>query len=116
MRKKFKDLLHNYKVEAFKVSHNTEQLEAITNEILHHTEEALNNAYHYHFHQDPDPKRIETFNMIRNFTLESLLPPVVEKIMRRVVVLEHQHSELVQLFDGILEVLSEDEERDVRAG
>jgi len=115
MKKKFKDLLHEYKVESFKVSHNVEKLEDITKEIVHHTEEALNNAYHYHFKRDPDPKRVETFGMIKRFTVEAILPPVVEKIMRRVVVLEHQHSQLVALFDKFLDVLAEDE-RDVRAG
>lgn len=116
MKKKFHDLLHQYKVEAFKISHNTDQIEEVTREILDFTRNALNNAYHYHFHQDPDPKRIETFNMIKNFTLESLIPPVLEKVMLRVVVLEKQHTQLVRLFDSILEVLSEDEASDAQAG
>ena len=110
MKKKFKDLLHHYKVEAFKVAHNTEHLEEVTKEILNFTDEAFNNAYHFHFHEDPDPRQIESFNRIKHFTLEALLPPVVEKIMRRVVVLEKQHQQLVELFDQILEVLSEDGE------
>jgi len=115
MKKKFYDLLHAYKVEAFKQAHNKTCLEETTREILHFTDEALNNAYRYHFLKDPDPKRIETFNMIKNFTLEALLPPVVEKIMRRVTILEHQHELVVKLLDDVLEVLSR-EERDARAG
>ncbi len=47
--------------------------------------------------------------MIKNFTLEALLPPVLERITQRIVVLEKQHSELVRLVDQILEVLSDDE-------
>ena len=108
MKKKFKELLHRYKVEAFKISHGNEQVIETTKEILHFTDTALNNAYRFHFHQDPDPKRIEVFNMIKHFTLEALLPPVMEKLVRRQVVLEKQHQELVKLVGEILETLSAD--------
>ncbi len=108
MKKKFSDLLHRYKVEAFKVSHNSDQIPAIAEEVAQFTEETLKGAYHYQFHEDPDPERIATFNMIKNFTLEALLPPVLERIIKRIVVLEKQHTELVKLVDEILEVLSDD--------
>ncbi len=107
MKKKFRDLLHAYKVEAFKISHNNEQIAEHTAEILRFTEETLNNSYTYHFHHDPDKKRFETFTMIKNFTLESLLPPVLEKLMRRIIVLERQQTEIVGLVDHILETLSD---------
>lgn len=108
MKKKFKELLHRYKVEAFKISHGNETVAETTKEILHFTDTALNNAYRFHFHKDPDPQRIEIFNMIKQFTLESLLPPVMEKVVRRLVVLEKQHGELVKLMGEILETLSQD--------
>ena len=111
MKKKFRDLLHDYRVRAFKISHNSNNCTSAneaTKEILSVTEEALNNAYSYQFHSDPDPKRIETFTLIKNYTLEALLPPVVEKIMRRVNALEKQHVALVELVDHILEALSDD--------
>ncbi len=47
MKKKFKDLLHRYKVEAFKVSHNSDQIPEIAEEIAQFTEETLKGAYHY---------------------------------------------------------------------
>ena len=67
MKKQFQQLLHHYKVEAFKISHCHEAVQEATREILKFSEEALNNEYHYHFHTDPDPKRIETFKMIKNY-------------------------------------------------
>ena len=112
MKKKFRELLHAYRVQAFKISHNQNDVEATTEEILSFTDEALSNAYSYHFPKDPDPRTIEIFNMIKNYTLEALLPPVVEKIMRRVTSLEKQHEELVALVDRILETLSDDETED----
>ena len=115
MKQKFRKLLHAYRLQAFKASHaegppdSADSADSATQEILSSTGEALNNAYLYHFHKDPDPKRIETFNMIKNYTLEALLPPVVEKIMWRVSSLEKQHQVLVDLIDQILEELSEDD-------
>ncbi len=108
MRQKFRDLLHAYRVESFKITHNNEHIEETTGEILKFTDEALNNAYHFHFHEDPDAKRVETFNMIKNYTLESIMPPILEKVMRRVMVLEKQHESIVELIDHLLEALSRD--------
>jgi hypothetical protein len=109
MKKQFKDALHRYKVEAFKISHHGTEVENLAKEILDHTGQALQNAYHYHFHEDPSANRVETFNMIKRFTLEALMPPVLEKVMRRIVVLEKQHSQLVKLLDELLEIMSEDD-------
>lgn len=109
MRKIFRDILHQYRVESFKITHNNEQVEDTMRELMKFTDDALNNAYHYHFHEDPDPQRVETFNMIKNYTLESIMPPVLEKVMRRVIVLEKEHESMVQLIDNLLEALSEDD-------
>jgi len=108
VRKKFHDLLHAYKVEAFKVSHTNECVNERTQEILQFTEEALNNAYHFHFDKNPDPARLEALTEIKNFTLEAIMPPILEKIVQRLVVHERQHDAMVKLVDGILEVLSDD--------
>ncbi len=108
MRKKFHDLLHAYKVEAFKISHNNECVKDRTNEILEFTEQALNNAYTFHFHGDPDPAKLETLTEVKNFTLEAIMPPIVEKLVQRIHVLEKQHEAMVGLVDNILEQLSDD--------
>jgi hypothetical protein len=115
VKKKLKDALHRYKVEAFKISHHPEEVADLSREILLHTEEALQNAYHYHFHTDPNPHRIEVFNMVKAFVLEALLPPVVEKLMRRITVLERQNAQMIKLLDELMEVLSEDEQPARRA-
>lgn len=118
MKKAFHNLFHRYKVESFKISHSHDSVEQITKEILSFTEQTLNNAYHFHFHKDPDPDRIETFNMIKHYTMEALLPPVVEKLTRRLVTLEMQHHALVKLVGDLLETLSSDsvEQTDAKVG
>ncbi|MGE3175012.1 MAG: hypothetical protein AB7O97_20455 [Planctomycetota bacterium] len=109
MKKQLKDALHRYKVEAFKISHHGMEVEDVSKEILDHTGEALENAYHFHFHKDPNPARVETYQMVKKFVLEALLPPVVEKMMRRITALEKQQQQMIVLLDELMEALSEDE-------
>lgn len=109
MKIKLKDALHRYKVDAFKMTHQSAEEHAeVTREILEHTAQALQNAYHFHFHNDTSPQRVETFHLVKSVCLETLLPPIVEKIMKRVTVLEHQNQHLVKLLDELMEALSED--------
>ncbi|MBX3464197.1 MAG: hypothetical protein KF830_13575 [Planctomycetes bacterium] len=109
MKKKLKDALHRYKVEAFKMTHmSAEEQREVGREILEHTAQALQNAYHFHFDKNTSPHRVETFQMIKSVVLETLLPPVVEKVMRRITVLEHQNMHLVKLLDELMEALSEE--------
>ena len=106
MKKKLKDVLHRFKVEAFKISHHG--ADDHSREILEQTGQALQNAYHFQIGKDTPPHRVEMFQMIKSVSLETLLPPVVEKLMRRITVLEHQHQAMIKVLDELMEVLSED--------
>ena len=109
MKKKLKDALHRFKVETFKMTHHgAEEQQEVAREILEHTAQALQNAYHFHFGKDTPPHRVEMFQMIKSVALETLLPPVVEKLMRRITVLEHQSASMIKLLDELMEALSED--------
>ncbi len=111
MKKKLKDALHNFKIEAFKMSHQTvAQKQEIVDEVMAHTHEALENAYHFHFQDGSgaNPQRVETFQMIKSVALETILPPIVEKMMHRITVLEHTNKSMIQLLDELMEALSEE--------
>ena len=111
MKKQLKDALHNFKIEAFKMTHQSVEEQAdVSKEIIDHTAEALDNAYHFHFDKNTDasPHRVETFQLIKSVALETILPPVVEKLMRRITVLEHTNARIVRLLDELMEALSED--------
>ena len=111
MKKQLKDALHRFKIEAFKMTHHgTEEDDEVRREILAHTSEALDNAYRFHFDEnhEPSPHRVETFRMIKAVALETVLPPVVEKLMRRITVLEHTNAQMIKLLDELMEALSED--------
>ena len=109
MKKQYQDLLHQYKVEVFRKEHDQKSVSEITSECLHVTEDVLKQKYHYHFRQLPDADRAEVINMINSYTREAILPPVVEKLVHRQVVLEKRVEELVRLMEQILETLSKDD-------
>ena len=106
MLKKFQELLHQYKLEVFHNEHDSPSLEEITSECMHVTEDILEEKFHYHFHKLPDANRAEIINMINNYTREAVLPPVVEKLVLRQLVLEKRVEALVHLMEHMLETLS----------
>ena len=43
--------------------------------------------------------------MINNYTIEAILPPIVEKLVKRIVLLEKQYVELLSSIEEILEAI-----------
>ncbi|MDP6540236.1 MAG: hypothetical protein QF903_09780 [Planctomycetota bacterium] len=108
MLTKFHELLHAYKKEVFHAEHDKQSIDDITAECLHVTEDVLRNNFHYHFHKLPDADRAEIINMVNNYTREAILPPVVEKLVYRQVVLEKRLEALLHLMEHLLEMVSAD--------
>ena len=106
MLKKFQELLHQYKLEVFHNEHDKQSVQEIAGECMELTEEILEEKFHYHFHKLPDANRAEIINMINNYTREAILPPVVEKLVRRQVVLEKRLDALLHLMEKMLEAVS----------
>jgi len=106
VHRKFKELLHEYKRDVFQISHHQKDVEGITKECVHFTEDVLQQHYTYHFHQLPDANRAEIINMISNYVREAILPPVVEKLVKRNVMLERRMDALESLLERSLALLS----------
>jgi hypothetical protein len=106
VHRKFQDLLHQYKVEVFHAQHDKKSAAEISTECLQITEEVMRQKYHYHFHKLPDANRAEIINMINNYTRDALLPPVVEKLVARQVMMERRLDALVHMNERLLELLS----------
>jgi hypothetical protein len=112
VQKKFQELLHRYKVHVFHQEHDRQSVEQLTTDCLSITEDVLSKKYHYHFNKLPDANRAEIINMINNYTREAILPPVVERIVERQVKLEKRFEALLALTQELLELLSQDPERE----
>ena len=106
MQQKFRDLLHQYKVEVFRNEHDAKSAEELSAECMHQTEEILEEKFQYHFHRLPDANRAEIINMINNYVREAVLPPVVEKLVKKQVVLEKRIDALVHLVENSFDALS----------
>lgn len=109
MQKKFAEALKAYRKEVYKVEHDADQLKELTTDALNLTEDSLDNAYHYHFHKLPDASRAEVINMINNYTLEALLPPIVEKINKRQLMVERKLDLLVSLLEEALDKINSED-------
>ena len=109
MQKKFAEALKTYRKEVYKVEHDADQLKELTTDALNLTEDSLDNAYHYHFHKLPDASRAEVINMINNYTLEALLPPIVEKINKRQLMVERKLDLLVSLLEEALDKINSED-------
>ena len=103
MKQKFAEAIRSYKKDVFKVEHDPEELNNLIKDSLEFTEDALDNAYHYHFHKLPDASRAEIINMVNNYVLEALLPPIVKKISRRQLLNERKLELLVHLLEDALD-------------
>ena len=106
MHQRFKDLLHQYKLDVFHLQHHPRDVGEITRECMNLCEQVLAQKYHYHFDKLPDANRVEIINMINNYTREAILPPIVEKMVERQVVLEKRMATLEKLLEHMLDELS----------
>jgi site-specific recombinase len=112
VQKKFQDLFHRYKVHLFHREHDKQSVDELTRECLHITEDVLQQKYHYHFHKLPDANRAEIINMIQSYVREAILPPVIEKLVERQIRLEHRFDALQEFQRELLELLSQERERE----
>ncbi len=107
MHSQLKDLLHDYKRNVFQLAHHKKDVEGITKDSLHLTEDVLQQHYKFHFDKLPDANRAEIINMISNYVRQAILPPVVQKMAERHVVLERRVEALEKLLAASLELLSQ---------
>jgi hypothetical protein len=106
VHRNFKTLLHQYKLEVFHNEHDKKSAEEIATECLHLTEDVLKQKYHFHFHSLPSADRAEVISMINNYVRDAILPPVIEKLVKRQVILEKRITAMQHLMEKVLEVLS----------
>ena len=106
MHSQFKELLHDYKRDVFQIAHHQKDVESITKECMHITEDVLQQHFHYHFNKLPDANRAEIISMISGYVREAILPPVIQKMVERHVVLERRIAALEKLLAASLEALS----------
>ena len=114
MHRRFQELIHDYKRDVFRLEHHQKDVDSITEECMTLCEDVLAQKYSYHFHKLPDADRAEIINMINNYTREAILPPVIEKMVERHVLLERRVAALEELLEKTLDQLSSPQDAAVR--
>ena len=107
MNKKFQELPHRYKVQAFHQEHDKTSVAELSRQCMHVTDDVLKQKYSYHFQKLPDADRAEMVNMIQSYVREAILPPVVEKLVERQLRLEKRLETMQSFQRELLELLSE---------
>jgi hypothetical protein len=106
VHRRFQDLLHGYKRDVFQLEHHQKDVDSITKECMDLCEDVLAQKHSYHFHKLPDADRAEIINMINNYTREAILPPVIERLVEKHVLLERRVGALEGMIEEMLEALS----------
>ena len=108
MQRKLKQILHDYKKDVFRTAHHQQNVDAITRECVAVCGEVLEQKYHYHFHKLPDANRADIVSMIDSYVREAILPPVVQRLVERQVMIEKRVDALYHALEQTLETLSQE--------
>jgi len=105
-KRRLKELLHEYKRDTYRMTHSPDSLDAITKQCVAIASEVMKDKFHYHFRKLPDANRAEIINMIHNYTTEALLPPILEKIISRQLLMERKLDRTINLLERALEAVT----------
>lgn len=103
-RAQVSEILHDYKKECFQYQHSTEH-DVVAREATRLVDEVLAQNFHFHVHKPLNPERAEILGMIENYTREAVLPPVVNKLAERVVLLEKRHEAAIKAMERLLQLI-----------
>lgn len=101
-RSKVHEALHDYKRECYQLEHAPEVHDVVVRDAQRLVHDVLAQNFHYHFHKPVNPERAEVFGMIENYTREAVLPPVVGKLVERIVLLEKRHDAAIRCLERVL--------------
>ena len=102
LRAEIHQFLHDYKKRVFEIEHNPENIEERRQRAQKFAEELLDQKFHYHFHKKVDEERAEIIQLIHNYSREALLPPVLERLADRELLIEQRHAAALELVERVL--------------
>ena len=110
-RSKIQKILHEYKKTCFLYEHDadghSEHVE-VAKDTERIVQEILAQNFHFEFHKPVDPASAETIGMIENYAREAVLPPVLTKLVEKVVVLEKRQAAGIQCLEELIKLLEEE--------
>lgn len=110
-RDSVQQILHDYKKECYFLEHRSgvhEQIEHDTQKIV---KEILAVPHHFEFHQKPTKEQAETINTIESYVREAVLPPILNRLVERTLVLERRHQAGVRCLERLISLFEESNAR-----
>lgn len=106
-RDRVNQILHDYKKECYFIEHRSGVHEQVAHETQRVVKELLTLSHHYEFHQKPTPERAEILNMIENYVREAILPPILNRLVERILVLDRRHQAGVRCLERLIGLFEE---------
>jgi len=115
LKAKLREFLHDYRLNCYKLAHDPGAVQSLEKEAKLLVDHILSQNFHYHSHGQVDPNRAETMNMVHWYVTEAIMPPVLSKLSSRIVLLQRRQELAMEMFQKMLNYLSE-EESEAEAG
>jgi flagellar motor switch protein FliG len=110
-REQVHQILHDFKKECYLLEHRSGLHDQVEQEVQRTVRELLSLSHRYEFHRQPTKERAEIFNMIENYTREAVLPPILNRLVERMVVLEGRQAAGVRCIERLIHVIERTDAR-----
>lgn len=107
-RSKIQEILHEYKKTCFLFEHEAEghpEHAEVAKETERQVQEILNQNFHFELRKPIDSASAETLGMIENYAREAVLPPVLTRLVEKVIVLERRQAAGVRCLEQLIALL-----------
>lgn len=108
-RSRVNEILHDYRKECYLLEHRSGAHEQVEHERQRIVKELMALTHHFEFHRTLTPERAEIYNMIENYVRDAILPPIVSKLVERLVVLEKRQAAGIRCLERLISVIEEAE-------
>ncbi len=99
------EILHDYRKECYRLQHAPDAHEAVAREQKRIVEEILQANHHFVFHKPVNAAQAEIFTMIEDYTREAVLPPVLNRLVERLVVLEKRQEAGIRCLERLIHLI-----------
>lgn len=106
-RERVHQVLHDYKKECFFLEHRSGVHEQVESETARVVKELLAIPHRFEFHSKPTAEQAEMLNLIEDYVREAVLPPILNKLVERLLIAERRHHAGVRALERLTHLFEE---------
>lgn len=107
-RSQVREALHEYKKECYLLEHTSEKHKSVETETRRIVDEILAQNFHYHLRRPINSESAETLGLIESYIREAVLPPVVDSLVEKLVIMEKKHEAGIRCLEQIIKLTDQD--------